>query len=81
MMELPIWSFVLSLVGALVVGAVAAFFIAMWYFRRQQQKNPPINEAMIRAMFAQMGRKASEAQIRAVMNSMNQYSTNKKAKK
>lgn len=34
------------------------------------EKNPPINENMIRAMFMQMGRKPSEAQIRAVMNSM-----------
>ena len=33
-------------------------------------ENPPITEKMIRAMFNQMGRKPSEAQIRAVMNSM-----------
>ena len=38
--------------------------------KKQMEKNPPINEKMIRAMFLQMGRKPSEAQIRAVMNSM-----------
>ena len=49
-----------------------------WYFTRkaiqkQLKENPPVNEKMIRAMFVQMGRKPSEAQIKAVMKSMNQY--------
>ena len=49
-----------------------------WYFTRkaiqkQLKENPPVNEKMIRAMFMQMGRKPSEAQIKAVMKSMNQY--------
>lgn len=69
-MQIEIWVFVLSLVGCLLAGAVAGFFIARWYFKRELQKNPPINENMIRAMFMQMGRKPSEAQIKAVMNSM-----------
>ena len=58
-----------------VIGGVAGFFIARKYFQKQIEKNPPINEKMIRAMFLQMGRKPSEAQIKAVMNSMK---TNKK---
>lgn len=70
MLELQIWVFVLSLVGALLAGAVAGFFIARWFFKREMQKNPPINEKMIRAMFMSMGRKPSEAQVRAVMNSV-----------
>lgn len=53
-----------------VIGLVAGFFLARNYFKKQIEKNPPINEKMIRAMFMQMGRKPSEAQIRAVMNSM-----------
>jgi uncharacterized protein YneF (UPF0154 family) len=57
-------------IGALVIGAVAGFFGARAFFKREIQKNPPINEKMVRAMFMQMGRKPSEAQIRAVMNSM-----------
>ena len=36
------------------------------------KENPPINEKMIRAMFMQMGRKPSEAQIRSIMKSMGQ---------
>ena len=57
-------------IGCILVGLVAGFFLARWFFKRELQKNPPINENMIRAMFMQMGRKPSEAQIRAVMNSM-----------
>ena len=72
-MNLEIWQFVLYLVLALIVGAVISFFVTRKLFQRELQKNPPINEKMIRAMFMQMGRKPSEAQIRAVMKSMNQY--------
>ena len=48
-----------------------------WYFTRkaiqkQLKENPPVNEKMIRAMFMQMGRKPSEAQIKAVMRSIQQ---------
>ena len=42
-------------------------------FKKQLQKNPPINEKMIRAMYMQMGRKPSEAQIKQIMKSMEQY--------
>ena len=64
------WDSVLYLVIGLVVGAVAAFFLSRYLFKRELKKNPPINEKMIRAMFLQMGRKPSESQIKAVMNSM-----------
>ena len=40
---------------------------------KQLKKNPPINEKMIRALYMQMGRKPSEAQVRAAMKAMNQY--------
>ena len=58
------------IIGCLVLGLIAGFFLSRWFFKRELKKNPPINENMIRAMFMQMGRKPSEAQIRAVMNSM-----------
>jgi len=40
---------------------------------KQLKENPPINEKMIRAMFLQMGRKPSEAQIKQIIKSMEQY--------
>lgn len=58
------------IIGCLLVGLIVGFFLSRWFFKRELQKNPPINEKMIRAMFQQMGRKPSEAQVRAVMNSM-----------
>ena len=67
---LPVGGFVGIIIGLLIVGAIIGFFVARWVFKRQLQKNPPINENMIRAMFMQMGRKPSESQIRAVMNQM-----------
>ena len=57
-------------IGCVIAGLIAGFFLSRWFFKRELKKNPPINENMIRAMFMQMGRKPSEAQIRAVMNSM-----------
>ena len=67
---LSVGGFVGILIGVLILGLVGGFFAARWFFKRQLEKNPPINENMIRAMFMQMGRKPSESQIRAVMNSM-----------
>jgi uncharacterized protein YneF (UPF0154 family) len=70
MPDLPVGGFIGIVVGVLIVGLIIGFVGARWFFKRQLQKNPPINENMIRAMFMQMGRKPSEAQIRAVMNQM-----------
>ena len=65
-------------IGALVLGAVAGFLVTRWLMQKQLRDNPPVNENMIRAMFRSMGRKPSEAQIRAVMKSMQQESNSKK---
>lgn len=56
----------------LAVGGVATFFWTKRKFEKELKENPPINEKMIRAMFLQMGRKPSEAQIRQIMKSVNQ---------
>lgn len=69
-MEITVGGFIGAIIGVLILGLVVGFFVSRYVFKRQLQKNPPINEKMIRAMFQQMGRKPSEAQIRAVMNSM-----------
>jgi len=57
---------------ALLAGAVAGFFLARKYFKNYLEKNPPVNENMIRAMMSQMGRTPSEKQVRQVMASMKQ---------
>lgn len=58
--------------GLLVAGLVAGFFGARALFKRQLKKNPLITEKQVRLMYAQMGRKPTEAQIRQIMKSMNQ---------
>ena len=61
--------------AALILGLVDGFFGARAIIKKEIQKNPPINEQMIRAMYLQMGRKPSEADIRKIMNSMKKNST------
>lgn len=63
---------VLYLLGGAIVGAAISFFVTKSKFEKQLKENPPINEKMIRAMYSQMGRKPSEAQIRAIMKTMGQ---------
>ena len=58
------------IVLALVVGLVGGFFGARWFFKRQLEKNPPINEGMIRALYQSVGRKPSEADIQRTMNAV-----------
>ena len=55
---------------ALVVGLVVGFFLARWFFKRQLEKNPPINEAMVRALYQSVGRKPSEADIQRTINAV-----------
>ena len=64
------WSSLLYFVLGAVVSAIVTFFLTKKKFEKEIRENPPINEKMIRAMFMQMGRKPSEAQIRQVMKQM-----------
>ena len=66
------WSSVLSLIVGLLIGGALGFYFTKKKFEKELKENPPVNEKMIRAMFMQMGRKPSEAQIKAVMRSMGQ---------
>lgn len=64
---------ILSLIFGILIGGGLGFYFARKTFLKQLKDNPPINEKMIRAMYMQMGRKPSEAQIKQIMKSMNQY--------
>ncbi|MBQ9900508.1 MAG: YneF family protein [Acholeplasmatales bacterium] len=83
--SLEIWQFIIIVVIAILVAAVVTFFVTRKIFQNQLKKNPPINEATIRAMMTQMGRTPSEKQVRAVMRSMDEANgtslSDKKSKK
>lgn len=66
------WSSLLYFLLGAVISAVATFFFTKKKFEKELRENPPINEKMVRAMFMQMGRKPSEAQIRQVMKQLKQ---------
>lgn len=55
---------------ALLVGAVGGFFLARKYMKDYLEKNPPINEEMLRTMMMSMGQKPSEKKIRQMMQQM-----------
>jgi len=57
-------------ITTLVVGIVIGFSISKKMVKKQLDKNPPINEAQIRAMYTQMGRKPTEQQIKQIMHSV-----------
>ena len=67
-----LWTSIMYLVIGGLIGAALGFFFTKRSYEKQLKENPPITEKQIRAMYAQMGRKPSEAQIRAIMKSMGQ---------
>ena len=72
-----LWSSILYAVAGALVGATITFFLTKRKFEKDLRENPPINEKMIRAMFLQMGRKPSEAQIRQIMKTVNSQKNKK----
>lgn len=64
---------ILLIVVGLLIGAVIGFFIARNVTKKYMEKNPPINEEMIKALMTQMGRKPSQKQVNQMMKSMQKY--------
>ena len=64
---------ILLIVVGLLIGAVIGFFIARNVTKKYIEKNPPINEKMIKALMMQMGRKPSQKQVNQMMKSMQKY--------
>ncbi|NLL69490.1 MAG: YneF family protein [Acholeplasmataceae bacterium] len=69
---MELWMVIVFPILILLVGLIVGFFLARLFFKRYLEKNPPVNEQMIRVMTQQMGRTPSERQVRQVMASMNQ---------
>ncbi|KEK23160.1 YneF family protein [Bacillus gaemokensis] len=67
---MPIWLGILVGVLALVAGVALGFFIARKYMMNYLEKNPPINEQMLKMMMMQMGQKPSQKKINQMMSAM-----------
>ncbi|WP_462218427.1 YneF family protein [Mycoplasmoides genitalium] len=52
---------------SLLVGMILGYFISIKIFKKQMRDNPPITENQIKAMYAKMGRKLSETQVKEIM--------------
>lgn len=70
-MEMNVGMLILWIVLALIGGGIIGFLVARYFMKKQIEKNPPINEKMIRVMFQQMGRSPSEKQVREIMRNVN----------
>lgn len=77
MTGLPVVGFVFIILGCIILGFIIGFLVARKIISKYLQKNPPVNENMIRAMYRQMGRTPSEKQVREVMRSMEEAKTKK----
>ncbi|CUM97571.1 MULTISPECIES: YneF family protein [Turicibacter] len=66
------WVFWVWIIVAILIGAIIGFFVAQKQLKKYLQKNPPINEEVVRTMMMQMGRTPSQKQINQVMKSINQ---------
>ncbi|PSL51307.1 hypothetical protein B0H94_101220 [Salsuginibacillus halophilus] len=70
---------------ALIAGLALGFFIARKTMMRYLEKNPPINEQMLRVMMMQMGQNPSQKKInqmmKAMQNQQDKQNTKEKPKK
>ena len=64
---------ILMVVIGLIPGLVIGFFLARLFMKKYLQKNPPINEDMIKALMMLMGRKPNQKQINQMMKAMEKY--------
>lgn len=67
---MPWWAGLIIGILAAIIGGFLGFYITKKIVQKQLRDNPPISENQIRAMYMQMGRKPSEADIKKVVNSM-----------
>ncbi|CAM3384022.1 YneF family protein [Nosocomiicoccus ampullae] len=65
------WIWILIVIVALAGGTALGFFLARKYMMDYLEKNPPINEDVLRMMMMQMGQKPSQKKINQMMTMMN----------
>lgn len=68
---------ILMIIVGLIIGLVIGFFLARFVMKKYLEKNPPINEEMIKVMMSGMGRTPNQKQINQIMKQMNKVNTKK----
>ena len=63
----------LKVLVGIIIGFIIGFLVARKFMQKQLKENPPINEKMVKAMMAGMGRTPSQKQINQMMKSMQKY--------
>ncbi len=69
--RLATWIWILIVIVALIAGTALGFYMARKYMMDYLEKNPPINEDVLRMMMMQMGQKPSQKKINQMMSMMN----------
>ncbi len=69
--RLATWIWILIVIVALIAGTALGFYLARKYMMDYLEKNPPINEDVLRMMMMQMGQKPSQKKINQMMSMMN----------
>ena len=64
-----IWD-ILYVLGGIVIGIIIGFLIARKLMKKELQKNPPINEEMIKTLMRGMGRTPNQKQVNQLMKQM-----------
>ena len=75
------WAVALIAIACFLVGAVGAFFLARYLFKKEMEKHPPIDENVIKAMYRSMGRTPSQARINQTMRAVKEAQKMSKNKK
>ena len=79
-MSIPVWGFVLAIIGTFLAGLIIGFFASRKLFKNELEKNPPFNEAMIKAMYKSMGVTPSQARVNQTMRAIKEAQKNPKNK-
>lgn len=64
------WIWIIIIIVLFIAGLGIGFYLAQKFIKAQMRKNPPINEAMIRSLYSQVGRTPTESQVKLIMNKM-----------
>lgn len=75
------WAVALIAIACFLVGAVGAFFLTRYLFKKEMEKHPPIDENVIKAMYRSMGQTPSQARINQTMRAVKEAQKMSKNKK